>query len=440
MRIVKIPKGNGKFRTIYVPSKKQREELRKLIPEIADRARKAAKTQLAKDAVHGIHGTNAVTAAMAHVGYEWTASYDIKSCFDQVTVKKLRDANLPDSIIEEVTVDGAARQGLPTSPACANLALAALDRSILRSIEKKKVRVVYTRYVDDMTFSGNSKEDLKWVREVVPRMVAQCGWKLSKHKTQVQYASNGRRIVCGVAVDAHNVHPTRKSKRKLRAAKHQENKAQAAGLEEWCKLRTPKPATSRDHKSEFEKLAAFWGLKRTAASKLPDKGPDIDIGTECGVFSCSITGDPVMMLGMSTWTPGWTSCMRHPNGSHRRGTLFWAHLEGTRLAALYSNRTKTIAGVTRRVMICRALVHTLKGSRTLVYDKVYGDLEKAPVLRECLKKAGAISVSEARKKLRRAVVVGFGPRWKCYFDSLHSENVVADRGVWKGKNARRCYV
>lgn len=436
MKIVDIPKGNGRFRRIYVPSKRQRRELRVLVPKIADRARKATPPHV-RPFVHGIQGTNAVTAAEAHVGHRWTICFDLESCFDHVTSKKLLAQKLPEEIVQKVTVDGAARQGLPTSPACANLALVPLDVAITRAAKKKHKQIIYTRYVDDLTVSGDNPDALEWAKAQIPKIVRQCGWKLAEHKTRVQYASTGRRIVCGVAVGEDRVYPTRKAKRRLRAAQHQENESQANGLSEWCQMKRPRERTRAafDDTNAFAAMARFWKLSRVSADKLPDKGDDVDLGD-----GCYITGDPVMMLGMSTWTNGWTSCMSHPRGQYRRGTVFWSHLRGTRVAYLASG-TVTVNKITRPKMAARALVHELRDSGILVYDRVYGGDVAARKLAERLRSHGAIPFTTAREKHKGEKVVGHAPAsWKSYFDNLKHSIAVASNGPWKGRKVRTCHV
>ena len=68
------------------------------------------------------------------------------------------------------------------------------------------------------------------------------GWAINPHKTRVQYASAGRRIICGLSVGPDDVRPTRHTRRRLRAAAHSAPRsAEWRGLAEWAKCRLPGP-------------------------------------------------------------------------------------------------------------------------------------------------------------------------------------------------------
>lgn len=234
MRVVKIPKRNGKFRTIYVPDAKEKAVYHKSLESISDRAEALCHGGV----VHGfMFGKSPVTNAMRHVGKIYTTCFDLKDFFDTVGMRQLRGI-LPKETLDLVLVDGAARQGLPTSPAVANIAANFMDRRILRWIKRKKLDVVYTRYADDLSFSYDDSSVTEMLKREIPDIVERFGFKANCSKTHTMCALGGRRIICGVAVD-NEIHPTRKTKRRLRAAQHHNKFPQAAGLTEWCKLKIP---------------------------------------------------------------------------------------------------------------------------------------------------------------------------------------------------------
>ena len=95
-------------------------------------------------------------------------------------------------------------QGAPTSPALANLAAGRLDRRL--SGLAKAARATYTRYADDLTFSGGSDfaRCRKRLATHVAVIAAEEGFRGSNHrKTRIQRAGV-RQHVTGVVV---NVRP-----------------------------------------------------------------------------------------------------------------------------------------------------------------------------------------------------------------------------------------
>ena len=260
--VLKISKGNGKFRTIYRPRRDIKATLRTYIPVLEEIALKLCPPNV----VHGFWpARNCVSNAQMHVGpWRYTVCMDLKDFFDHCTREMLYPQiatasawhNTPfvmsqaRDIVNQMTPDNACRQGLPTSPAAANVCFAACDWAILKALEIGGVKAVYSRYADDLTFSVMTRDEVDGILGNIPKIIAEFGFVLNEKKTHVQYAGAGRRIITGVAVDETGVYPTRKSRRRLRAAKHRmtlpckygvalHRKHRAAGLAEWCKCKPP---------------------------------------------------------------------------------------------------------------------------------------------------------------------------------------------------------
>lgn len=231
MKITKIPKGNGKFRTIYCPDPDEKCFLQSILPDLNQRA-------LALDihkVAHGfMPGRSIVTNALAHVGdWQITLHFDFEDFFDSVKAEmvKLSMGIYAAVIKRDCFPDGAARQGLPTSPALANIAAAPFDAAViaLRESLTPKRRIlgsrgpafVYTRYADDLTFSCNSEAVAARILKEIPELAAAHGFKINTGKTTRQHARAGHRIVTGIAATPTGILPTRQARRKLRAASHQ---------------------------------------------------------------------------------------------------------------------------------------------------------------------------------------------------------------------------
>lgn len=240
MQITKIPKGNGKFRTIYCPNPQEKTALTLFVPSLNQMALETDAHKVA----HGfLPGRSIVTNALAHAGdWQITLHFDFEDFFDSVTPALA--AEVPKKAVgltpfrHHFTAawnlafpDGAARQGLPTSPAIANIAAAPFDAAViaLRDSLTPKRRIlgsrgpafIYTRYADDLTFSMNSELVAAKLLAEIPALAAAHGFTINPAKTTRQHARAGHRIVTGIAVTRDGILPTRQARRKLRAASHQ---------------------------------------------------------------------------------------------------------------------------------------------------------------------------------------------------------------------------
>lgn len=347
MRKVKIPKGNGKFRTIYIPTKKHRKRLRRQLPTLYDKADNI----LNHEVVHGfMPGKSIITHAQRHVGKAFTLEFDLKDFFDWCDYAKLKN-KLTEKQCRDLLFDGAARQGLPTSPILANIAAIELDNNILSYIGEM-TGVVYTRYADNLAFSFDNESYIAQLGADIPNIVAKCQFKINKSKTKLQFAKSGRRMITGIAVGDTDIHVPRRIKRKLRAALHQGNEASAKGLQEFSKLKR----ISLNHNfaqklKEVQSLIKTWRIKDFHVKQVPEKRDDIQL-TE----NVIITGDPVYLLGMSNWFSNFRTCWAHPNGSYRRMAAFWARCPNVRLAIWLSGNRKRCGTVVRPSFLARALI------------------------------------------------------------------------------------
>jgi hypothetical protein len=106
-------------------------------------------------------------------------------------------------------------QGAPTSPAIANLAAFRLDRRLSKLADC--VGAEYTRYADDLTFSGNEEfgRRIKRIIELVNRIVEEEGFRLNQRKTRIMRRGQ-RQCVTGVVVNT-NLNTTRPSFDRLKA-------------------------------------------------------------------------------------------------------------------------------------------------------------------------------------------------------------------------------
>lgn len=278
MRIIKIKKKSGGFRKVYVQDQKRATVAKALAKRLTDQCVKLGEPGVIRGFMPG---ESPVTNAQAHASATHILQMDFKDFFDHCTGNRiylgLIDCMVPKDWITGSTlasaqrdadiavVDGAARQGLSSSPAAANIAAIPIDREIIAMLPSG---VTYTRYADDLTFSSNNPELLKPLRKQVAAIAAVHGQEINPSKTRMQAACAGRMVVTGVAVSGGRLYPTKSIRRRLRAARHNAERltrsmsalidagkpdaaallwrlnrkqlARLRGLEEWAKLKPPK--------------------------------------------------------------------------------------------------------------------------------------------------------------------------------------------------------
>lgn len=105
-------------------------------------------------------------------------------------------------------------QGAPTSPYLSNIRMKKLDDEIVQYTSESKIR--YTRYADDMTFSGNL--DPHKLIPKISELVFNDGFQINSKKTRVAYP-NTRQEVTGIVVNSHMQVP-RKQRRYIRQQVH----------------------------------------------------------------------------------------------------------------------------------------------------------------------------------------------------------------------------
>ena len=217
-RVARIPKGAGSFREIYIASPDDNRRLRGLLPEL-EAILASSDTYQANYAFE--RGKNCALNALQHLGHRYTLSMDLENFFDSVSTAHVT-GTIPDRIIDQCFINGSPKQGLPTSPLIATIAFLKCDSKIVELLKKLGIIATYTRYADDLIFSFDDRRQAGKIQVIVGQLVERYGFKLNSRKTTFQDVKNGKVIITGIAVDAHGIYPTRCTKRKIRAAIHQE--------------------------------------------------------------------------------------------------------------------------------------------------------------------------------------------------------------------------
>lgn len=220
-----IPKRHGGTRMIHAPAGPLKAAQRALLD------RYLARMPL-HEACHGFReGRSTSTNASKHVGNDVVINLDLADFFPTITSGRVGGmlASLEPPVqgpalgflTALATRGGVLPQGAPTSPVIANLVCRRLD-SRLAGLAKK-CGANYTRYADDLTFSGPPAliSALPRIREIV---VAE-GFKVATAKTRVLRKGH-RQDVTGLSVNSQVSLP-RAIRRRLRAAVHAATKQRA---------------------------------------------------------------------------------------------------------------------------------------------------------------------------------------------------------------------
>ena len=224
-RTYKIPKKAGGTRTITVPE----DSLKRLQGRIL---RKGLDVIRLPRCVKGFRrGESIVTNASAHVGKAMVVNVDISSFFPSTGFERIRDAcglvvggvlsaQATRLLAEICSFGGGLPMGAPTSPALGNLVLRRADYAIRNAA--RKYDIAYTRYADDLTFSG--KRDVHRIIPFVARVLKELGYKLDLKKTGI-YRRGRRQMVTGLVVN-EKVNVPRRVRRRIRAAVHRKANGQ----------------------------------------------------------------------------------------------------------------------------------------------------------------------------------------------------------------------
>lgn len=196
---VEIPKKNGGTRVLSVPSENLKEVQRKITNVIL------SKEPVSVHATAYRYGTNTTNNASPHLNKDVVLKLDILHFFDSILYSDVKDKVFPsEKYSEQIRTllailcyhKDSLPQGAPSSPAITNIIMRDFDNTVGEWCRKKNI--AYTRYCDDMTFSGSF--DAKEVIGFVKTLLRENGFLLNTAKTRV-IRRNRSQTVTGIVVN-----------------------------------------------------------------------------------------------------------------------------------------------------------------------------------------------------------------------------------------------
>lgn len=198
-KIYKIKKKNGKYRTIYEPNNILKHIQKQILINILNN-RTISKYAKAYHKVIKLRDN-----ALPHANKDIILKLDIQDFFENISFLDVYNSSFPIEYFPKsvgmlftslCTYDDHLTQGSPTSAYISNLVMKDFDEEIGAYCELDNIS--YTRYSDDMTFSGNFKpsEVIKLVRKKLYKL----GLELNNSKIHIVNNSSSQNVT-GIVVN-----------------------------------------------------------------------------------------------------------------------------------------------------------------------------------------------------------------------------------------------
>lgn len=164
-----------------------------------------------------------ITNSKIHVGQNHLLKIDLKDFFPSIKLnrfisifKQLGYPNIVSFYLASIcSFEQSLPQGSPTSPVISNIVAKQLDNRLMGF--SKRFDLKYTRYADDMTFSGESIPAI--FIEYISNIIADEDFKVNKSKTRL-YQKKCKKIVTGISVSDSEIKIPRNYKRSLKQELH----------------------------------------------------------------------------------------------------------------------------------------------------------------------------------------------------------------------------
>jgi hypothetical protein len=193
-----IKKSEHKYRHIQAPNETLKKEQYKMLNRL-----RRNRLPISPKAYGFVEGKSIFDNALNHINKECILNIDLKDFFDGISretiLNKLNEFNIRNAeyISYVCTRNEHLVQGSPTSPFISNIIFYEMD-NLLDSLALEN-NLTYSRYADDMTFSGNAEDIIKIKKDIFNNILNN-GYKISWEKVEIRF-SNQRQEVTGIVVN-----------------------------------------------------------------------------------------------------------------------------------------------------------------------------------------------------------------------------------------------
>lgn len=146
--------------------------------------------------------------ALCHATQHYLLNIDLKDFFHQIkshTIESICSSlGFEPTLSKEVSIittkDGRLPMGSPTSPVLSNWAALSLDQKLMQWASEKNI--IYTRYVDDLSFSG--MKDLSGLQESIFAIISENGFYINDQKIKY-YLPEDIKTITGIDIQQLNL-------------------------------------------------------------------------------------------------------------------------------------------------------------------------------------------------------------------------------------------
>jgi len=212
-----IPKRSGGRREIVTPQKSLLEAQKWICKNILNTF------EIHNAAYAYVINRNVAQNARIHIGSREMLKIDLKEFFPSINIKRVRELFNRKGYSIEIAgylsylccLEGKIPQGSGSSPTISNIILNNLDKRISKFCVNQKVQ--YSRYADDLTFSGS--EIPNGFEEFVITIIQNEGFSVNDKKLKF-YSKNHRKLVTGILVTENEIRLQKSVRREIEFQVH----------------------------------------------------------------------------------------------------------------------------------------------------------------------------------------------------------------------------